>query len=194
MKTIPFAIFSVILSFVLSGCLGTTGYVDTKLQKVSYQDLRPGTKGAPVSLEFEFHTFGKFNGGATASTRENILEILEKSKIFSSVNRETLNTPSRLKIIINNTGGVSTSSGHVTGLTLGAMGTATTDYYEITATYNDNGKQPVVEEYRHAIHATIGNKRGPEGLTPMTLPEATDTMIEEVVLLFLHDLQKKGIL
>lgn len=45
--------------------------------------------------------------------------------------------------------------------------------------------------YHRALHTTIGNKRGPEGLEPMPTSAAFGKVVEQLVIEFFGDTQKK---
>ena len=100
----------------------------------------------------------------------------------------------RVDVVINNAGGEIKDNAYNTAATFGLIGTRTTDYYMISVTYQIPGKESIVMEYQHAIHATLGLKLGPPGLESMTFHAAFDKIVEEVILLLLYELQEKGVL
>ena len=82
----------------------------------------------------------------------------------------------------------------VTGCTLGIVGSQVTDKYIFTASYAAPDKKPVTLQYEHAFHSTVGAKKGPEGLQPVTIKEAFEDVTEQLVLNMLRDLQAGGYL
>lgn len=179
---------------VLSGCISMKAYVDPQLRLVSYSDLSNTSKGPSLGVLVAFQRDGESYPAVTGDARNTILRVLKKTTLFSSVSSGIVNTEAQLNIVINNTGGETKGSGYATGFSFGAVGTRTLDRYIITAVYEVEGAQPITKEYRHAIHATVGNARGPKGLKSMTVSDAFDVVVEQVVLLFLYDLQQEGIL
>src|SRR5204863_6648256 len=109
--------------------------------------------------------------------------------LFSSVVSAGGENADQLNINMNNVGdiGAAVGKGIGTGLTLGLAGSMVTDGYDFTATFQRPGVAPVKKQYKHALHTTIGNKSGPEGLTPMTPTEAFDQVVKELVMKLLKD-------
>lgn len=194
MLRLPIIVGFLILAITVSGCFTLKAYVDPGLRSVSYTDFKSTDKGPVLGVLVEFQRDGETFPTVTGDAREIVLRVLNQSKLFSNVLSGTVGSEVQLKVVINNTGGETRGSGTATGLTLGAVGTATTDNYIITTTYEDSGVEPITQEYRHAIHATLGNKKGPAGLESMTIDEAFDKVVEQVILLLLYDLQQKGVL
>lgn len=58
------------------------------------------------------------------------------------------------------------------------------------ATFTRVGRPPIEKVYKHALLSTVGNAKGPEGLTPMSVTEAVDQVLQELVLNFILDLEK----
>src|SRR5262249_30405612 len=96
-------------------------------------------------------------------------------------------------ILIDNVGdkGEAAAKGFGTGLTLDLAGSLVTDGYVFTGTYQAAGKAPITKVYKHALHSTIGNAKGPERLTPMTVQQAFDKVLKDLVLDCVLDLQKE---
>jgi len=188
---IPLALSFAVVALSMGGCLSVKSYVDPALPKVAYADFQPKVTRPPVHLTLEFQTQGKPNPKATAQIRERVSTVLMASQLFSSVVSESRDNMDRLAIVMNNVGdlGSAVGKGIGTGLTFGLAGSMVTDGYVFVATYTPVGKLPVQKEYRHAIHTAIGVKAGPEGLTPMTVQQAVDKVVEELVLLLLRDLR-----
>ena len=176
----------------LSACM--KAYVDPGLQKIRYADLRQPKKPMSIGVLVEFQRAGREFPSVNESARGTVLRVLRDSQLFSAVYSGVATSERKLEVVINNAGGETKGSGYVTALTLGAAGTGTIDYYIITATFQIPGTQPIVMEYQHALHATMGVKSGPKGLEPMTVSAAFDKVVEEVMLLLLYELQEKGVL
>ena len=178
----------------LVGCLAQKAYVDPGLRKVHYEDLRRPNERISIGVLVEFQRDSQEYLPPTDNARSTVLRVLRDSKLFSAVHSGVATSDRQLEFVINNTHGSTKGSGYVTGFTLGAAGTSTIDPYFITATYRVPQQPPVVMEYQHAIYGTIGNKAGPEGLESMTVDAAFAKVVEEVVLLLLHELQEEGFL
>jgi ankyrin repeat protein len=81
----------------------------------------------------------------------------------------------------------------VTGLTLGLKGSKVTDYYEMNVTARIAGKTIAKSGYKHAILSTLGLAKGTKDVPSMTISEAFDKVIEDLILNFLGDLQKEDL-
>ena len=190
--TIPiFAFLTVIAQF---GC--TKAYVDPNLPRVSYSELEQVQKPPSLKVSFQFQTNGKYNKAATKQVSTLVVKTLKDSKLFASVDLVKKPEKSNLDIVMNNVGDTSSAvrKGVATGCTLGIAGSQVTDGYVFTSTYLAPDKEPVILQYEHAIHTTIGAKKGPEGLKPVTLKKAIEDVTEQLVLNTLKDLQAGGYL
>ncbi|HZX79732.1 MAG TPA: hypothetical protein VFE72_02110 [Lysobacter sp.] len=176
------AILAVCASLSLTGCLSTKMYVDPALPTVVKSDIAPTAQPRPVVVLFEFTTRGKANARATAEIKPRVVAVLAESGLFSSVSQTAGAADAGVfKLTIDNVvdGQNAAAKGFGTGLTLGAVGSMVTDGYVATATYSYGGKVTEVD-VRHAIHTTIGNKRGPDGLTPMEPQAAVHKAMDQI--------------
>ena len=182
-----------VVSLASTGCISAKSYIDPQLPKVGYADLLRRSEPRPLHVNVEFQRNGTPHSGATSMTLDRVVRVLEASKLFSVVGLKDEDGRDRIQVVLNNVAdiGDAVAKGVGTGLTFGAAGSMVTDGYVFTATYRPVGKDPVQKVYRHALHTTIGNASGPAGLTPMTVQEAFDTVVQDLVLNFLLDLQKE---
>jgi hypothetical protein len=186
----------IISFFALTGCLQMRSYVDPNLPQVSYSDIHVNDNSKAMVLKFEFRRNGKPHALATKQVLPQIIRTFNASRLFSSVSSSGSSDLAHFDIVMDNvadTGGAF-GKGLGTGFTFGAVGSMVTDGYTFTATYTAPGKNPVTKAYSHALHSTVGNAKGPEGLEPMSVQQALDTVIEQLVLNLLRDLQKESLL
>jgi hypothetical protein len=169
---------------VLSGCLSMKSYVDPALPVVGKSDVVAPATPRPVQVVLEFRTKGNANAAATAEIQPRVVAVAAESGLFSQVSREPLGADAGLlTVVIDNVavdGENAAAKGFGTGLTFGAVGSMVTDGYVCTVTYSRAGTTTAVD-VRHALHTTIGNKAGPEGLTPMTPQEAIHQVIDQII-------------
>ncbi len=182
--------------FVVSLTIGCSikSYVDPQLPKVGYADLLARRNPQPVALTVGFHRNGKPATLGVSTAKEAVRTVVEKSKLFTSVNDKPTGDVDRLEIVLDNVGdlGDAAGKGALTGVTFGAVGSKVTDGYLFTATFRRVGKDPVTKVYRHAIHSTVGNAEGPPGLVPEeSIRAAFDKVVAGLVLNMLLDLQKE---
>ena len=194
-----FAVTLLFASYILCGCLQVRSYVDPKLPRASLADIQPPQspgQARPLQLTFEFQRNGSPHGGVTRQVRPQIVRVLTDSKLFSSVSARNSNEEARLEIVLNNLANIGDAAGKgfLTGLTFGGAGSLVTDSYVMSATFAAPGKPRVSKTYEHALHTTIGNKKGPEGLQPKSVKEAFEEVVDQLMLNLLRDLQKEGAL
>jgi hypothetical protein len=169
---------------LLSGCLTMKSYVDPALPMVGKSDVVAPAQPRPVQVAFEFRTKGSANAAATSELHPRIVAVASESGLFSQVSRDALGAEAGLlTVVIDNVavdGENAAAKGFGTGLTLGAVGSMVTDGYVCTVTYSRGGATTSVD-LRHALHTTIGNKAGPDGLTPMTPQQAIQQVIDQLM-------------
>jgi len=180
----------------LTGCLSLNSYVDPALPVVTKADLAAPANPGPVQVAFEFRSKGSANAAATAELQPRVVAVAAESGLFSTVSRDAAGAgpgAGLLTVVIDNVplaGENAAAEGFGTGLTLGLAGSMVTDVYVATVTYNRGGETASVD-VRHALHSTIGNKAGPEGLTAVTPMEAVHQVIDQIVWNGLDELADK---
>ncbi|NIF88010.1 hypothetical protein [Burkholderia sp. Cy-637] len=182
------------LAFSLSACMSVHSYVDPALGETHYTDLKKAASPQPVQLLVEFQTKGVANARATEALKPRVYEQVSQSGLFSQVSYDPVPSGRKLSISINNvplTDNVA-AKGFGTGLTFGLVGSMVTDGYICTASYVEPGHDVVTKVVKHAIHTTIGNASGPDGLTPMTVQDATSTMLKQIVAKSLDELDQSS--
>lgn len=176
------AVLAVSASLMLTGCLSTKMYVDPALPVVAKADVAPVAQPRPVVVLVEFSTKGKSNARATAEVKPRVVAVAAESGLFSSVSQTAGAADAGIfKLIIDNVAvdENAAAKGFGTGLTFGAVGTMVTDGYVATASYSRDGKVTEVD-VRHAIHTTIGNKKGPDGLVAMEPQAAVYQVMDQI--------------
>jgi len=171
------------LSASLSACISVHSYVDNSLGDPQYASLKKPATPQPIQLLFEFQTKDVSNARATESIRPKVFEELSKSGLFSSVSYDPVQNGRKLAILIKNVPLTENAAGKgfATGLTLGLAGSTVADGYECTMTYIEPGHANVVAQVKHSIVSTIGNASGPAGMQAMTLQEAADKAMRQMV-------------
>lgn len=171
-------------AFALTGCLTAKSYVDPTLTHVSRADIVAPATPRPVQVAVEFRSRGSANAAATAEVAPRIVAVAAESGLFTTVSREPVGADAGLlTVVIDNVpldGENAAAEGFGTGLTFGAVGTMVTDRYVSTITYSRGGQTTSVG-VNHALHTTIGNHSGPEGLTAMTTVEAIGKVIDQII-------------
>ncbi len=167
----------------LSGCISLHAYVDNSLGDPHYADLKKPADPQPVQLLFEFQSKSVANARATATLRPKVYEEVAQSGLFSKVSYEPVASGRTLSVMINNVPLTENAGakGFATGLTFGLAGSTVSDGYVCTISYVEPGHDVVTKEVKHTIVSTIGNASGPQGLVAMSLTEAVDKVVRQMV-------------
>jgi hypothetical protein len=182
-------------SLALAGCstqrFSASYYIDPKPPRASYADLVAPPNPQPVYLVFDMYSAEGSFPEATRKIGPKIVRILNQSGLFSSVANVGSENIARIQVSMRETAVV---TGHDTkslppGLTSGLTGSRGAIVYSFTAYYQRPGKDAVKKVYPHAVHIVEGNSPALGDALPMTGSHAVDTMVEQVVLNFLHELQ-----
>lgn len=179
----------------LTGCstqqFHASYYLDPRPPQLGAADLKPAANRQPVYLVFDMYSVQGSFPEATRKLGPKVVRTLIDSGLFSSIASVGSENIARIQVSMRET---AVLSGHETktlpaGLTSGLTGSRGAIVYSFTAYYQPPGGQAVKKVYPHAIHIVEG--AGPElgDALPMTASHAVDTMVEQVVLSFLRDLQ-----
>ena len=182
---------------VLAGCASQHFYANYKLDpkppRLAYSDLAPAANPRPVYLVFDMYTA---EGSLPEATRKNgaqVFRVLEGSGLFSSVSKVGSENIARIQVAMRETavlGGHETKS-MPAGLSTGLTGSRGAIVYSFTATYQAPGQEAVKKVYPHAVHVAENGSTSFGDVFPMTAPHAIESMIQQVMLNFLRDLQKE---
>ncbi len=185
-------IMLVIPVITLTGCISPKTYIDPNFGKATYEDIKDVAKKYDAQVIVEFQR----NGEKLDSVHKEVLNHVERTlRATSVVTPSEVETDYSIKVTVNNIAdmGDSAAKGFGTGLTFGAIGTTVTDYYEVTVEYTDKSGISLIKNYKHALHTTIGNEKAPfEGAIPTTPSDGFGTVVEQVLLNFVADMQKDG--
>lgn len=179
-----------LIAAFLTGCISPKSYVDPQYHKASYETIQRLQQPIPVKVNVEFQRNENHLPKADNSLRTSVEQVLRASGVFAP----NLDSKKTISITANNFGdlGAAVTKGIGTGLTFGAIGSMVSDNYDFSCSFiSEDGKQENAK-YKHVIYTTIGNKKGPEGLTPTLPADAFNKVVEDVVLNFVKDLQDKG--
>ena len=188
--------FSALVVFVvsLSGCISPKTYVDPSFSKANYNDIQPVSEKYETQIMVEFQQNGEPFERANKEVRGHVERTLRATGVITpSLDESRIS----VKVIVNNVGDMSeaVAKGFGTGITFGAAGSLVTDYYEITIEFTDSTGTKLTENYKHALHTTIGNKDAPFNSVEATTPaDGFGTVVEQTLLNFIKDMQAKGLL
>jgi hypothetical protein len=181
----------------LAGCsterFSASYYLDPKPRRASLSDLVPPANPQPVYLVFDMYSAEGSFPEATQKLGPQIVRTLKSSGLFSSVASVGSDNIARLQVNMRET---AVLTGHDTaslppGLTSGLAGSRGVIAYAFTVTYQAPGKEALKKTYPHAIHIVEGQSAALGDALPMTASHAVDTMVEQVILNFLRELQQE---
>ena len=193
MKMIRIAATLIVL-VVSSGCVSTKSYVDPTYSKAEYGDLQSVAQQYDSNVTVQFQRNGKVFDKAHSELENHVLRSLRSTGV---VNPVTDGDGTSIRVVVNNVAnmGSAATKGFGTGLTLGLAGSVVTDYYEISIEFSDGNGGTIRNDYKHALHTTIGNKKAPlEGVTPTSPADGFGTVVEQTILNFVKDMQDSGLL
>jgi hypothetical protein len=176
----------------LTGC--STIYVDGSTREVNAASYKKPVEAKPVQLVFEFQSKGAPNGAATKLLKDQVVEQVKTSGLFSQVAETPVNGGALLSVTLNNVPLTDDafSKGFMTGFTFGLVGSQVSDGYVCTAKYMvPNASQPITKSARHAIHTVLGTAAAPQNAQKADNVEAAvRTMTRQVVSAVLNDLSQ----
>ncbi|MDC5469029.1 hypothetical protein NRA45_07300 [Acinetobacter baumannii] len=178
----------------LTGCLSVKSYVDPAYKSVTYSDIKRPVQPIPVVLTTEFQRNGTVIPKASKELQSAVERSLRATGIFSPTAQLNDGTQAKLYVTANNVAdlGEAAGKGVLTGLTFGAVGNAIADKYEFKFNYVDVQGKQISQRYPHMILTTVGNKKAPiENVQPMSINEAFNKVVDDVVIRFSSDLQKQ---
>ena len=178
----------------LTGCLSVKSYVDPAYKAVSYSDIKRPNQPIPVTLMTEFQRNGVVIPRAAKELESSVVRSLRATGVFAPTTQPNGENQAKLYLTANNVAdlGEAAGKGALTGLTFGAVGNAVADKYEFKFKYIDAQGKEISQRYPHMILSTVGNKKAPiENVQPMTLNEAFNKVVDDVVIRFTYDLQKQ---
>lgn len=179
---------------VLSGCVTPKSYVDPSFSKADYGDLQTTAQKYDANVTVQFQRNGKVFDKAHTELENHVLRSLRSTGIINPV---TADSGLSIRVVVNNVAnmGSAATKGVGTGLTLGLAGSVVTDYYEISIEFSDGQGGTIRNDYKHALHTTIGNKKAPiEGVAPTSPADGFGTIVEQTILNFVKDMQDSGLL
>jgi len=181
-----------IAGLALTGCVSKKTYVDPSFGKASYSDVKSVSKKYNIKIIVEFQRNGKVIEAVNKTVMHHVEKTLRATGIINPLSKDSKIS---IKVIVNNIAdiGRAMAKGFGTGLTFGAIGTTVTDYYDVIIIYTNENATTITKNYKHALHTTIGNAKAPVvDVLPTTSANAFETVIEEVLLNFITEMQLNG--
>lgn len=178
-------------SLLLSGCIVPSFYIDAKPGEVTPDSIQKPATPQPVQLLFEFQTNGAANTKATDVLSPKVLDVVQKSGLFSQVGTTPAPGGALLNIVINDVQPDNIASkGFTTGFTFGAVGSVLPDQYVCTASYVPApGTPAIVKEEHHTIYTEMGAVSAPaDSIKVEHADEAVFIMTRQIVAHALRDL------
>ena len=169
-------------------------YADPTPRRTSYEELKRPADPQPVYVVFDMYAAEGSFPEATSKLGPKVVQTLQYSRLFSKVSKVGSENMARFQVSMRET---ALLSGHEAqalppGLTSGLTGSKGAIVYSFTTTYQPPGKEAVKKVYPHAVHIVKGSSPQLGHTLPMTASHAVDSVVEQVVLNFLYDLQREG--
>lgn len=189
------AVLAILLA--ATGCISPRSFVAPALPttpKATAQELVKGS--AVVALEFTFTTNGKPNAKVTDAVREMVVDRMAALGVARVAATSAEPTACTLRIHMDSIAdtGAAWGKGFKTGFTFGLAGSTVDDGYQFDVSLERTGRPAVQKSYRHLITTMIGSGANPPGVAEMTPAQAVSTVVEDLVITMLRDLQREGLL
>ena len=164
-------------------------YVDTSYGKIQYSDIAKPAQPYKLKLKVEFQRNGQHLPAVDSQLLQQVDSVVRASGFATPVG-DAEPTSDSLTIVVNNIADLAEArrKGFTTGSTFFLKGSVVTDNYEMQVTATIGGKTVSRSGYKGAILTAIGHASGPEGVPPMTVTEAFNKVVEQLILQFLRDL------
>jgi hypothetical protein len=164
-------------------------YVDPSYGKIQYDNLVKPAQPYRLKLKVEFQRNGQHLAAVDSELLQQVDSVVRASGFAAPVG-DGESASDSLTIVVNNIADLAEArrKGFGTGSTLYLKGSVVTDNYEMQATAAIAGKTVSKSGYKEAILTVIGHASGPEGVPAMTVTEAFNKVVEQLILQFLRDL------
>jgi hypothetical protein len=164
-------------------------YVDTSYGRIQYSDIVKPAQPYKLKLKVEFQRNGQHLPAVDGQLMQQVDSVVRASGFGAPVG-DVESASDTLTIVVNNIADLAEArkKGFATGSTFFLKGTVVTDNYEMQATATIGGKTVSKSGYKGAILTAIGHASGPEGVPPMSVTEAFNKVVEQLILQFLRDL------
>jgi len=182
-----------LLSLFLFGCATPKSFVDKRYSSAKYSDIVK--KAEPYKLKFT--VMFQRNGENFPQVNAELLGHVERTLRATGVIVPASDAADgEITIVMNNIADMQQAyaKGFATGLTFGIAESTVTDFYEMKATIKLNNQTAYHQNYKHAIHTTVGSssmESHPGAISPTA---AFGKVMEDLLLNFVRDSQQSGIL
>jgi hypothetical protein len=183
---------AIVLGLLLCGAAYAStskSYVDTSYGKIQYSDIAKPAQPYKLKLKVEFQRNGQHLPAVDGQLLQQVDGVVRASGFAAPVG-DAESASDSLTIVVNNIADLAEArkKGFGTGSTFYLKGSVVTDNYEMQATATIGGKTVSKSGYKAAILTAIGRASGPEGVPPMSVTEAFNKVVEQLILQFLRDL------
>jgi hypothetical protein len=181
-------LLAVLAAVLIAGTGCSHSYVDPSYGKIGYGDLAQRQDKLKWRVSAEFQRNGIHRETVDATLATNVDRVLRGTAMVVPTSDPA--SP-ELKVVVNNFGdiGAAAGKGFVTGLTFGIAGNTVTDFYEMHVTLTDGDKIIRKSGYKHELHTTVGNAKGPAGVSPTSATEGFQKIMEQMLLNALKDIE-----
>jgi len=177
------------------GLIGNYYPIHSVEEPVSLIPTSRANNNPSASVTFEFQHGGKTSTSVTTQYQPYVLEIMERSRLFSAVSSQKKSSQASMRIVVNhfNSAG-SVVAAFIYGLTLGLTGFSVTDSYAIDARYQSAQHGTLTKQYSASIISTRGLLvSGVGGVTPQeNIDDAFKEILSRALRAWLADLQHEG--
>jgi len=164
-------------------------YVGAGLTDVKPEDKAVVSNPQPVQVLIQFQTKGAPNGRATKYVKQQVLDTVKASGLFSDISEAPTANGAILSIVINNVvapkdAQEAEAKGFVTGATFFIAGSNVADYYDCTVDYVAGPAAPkITRTAHHTMITQLGliNKPPVDAVKVGAIKDAVFMMVRQIV-------------
>ena len=177
------------LSVFLYGCSTPVSYVDQQYSKTKYEDITRLVEPLKLKVNVVFQRNGEPLPAVDNELRGHVERVLRATGVVVPV---STGTTGELDVTVNNVADLAEAAakGFGTGLTFGVAKSNVTDFYELKASLRIKEKVIYHNNYKHAIHSSIGLHDEATSAQGMTPSAAFGKVVEDFILNFIQDFQQ----
>jgi hypothetical protein len=185
----------ILAAAIAAGLAGAWGparaaeYIGSSLTDVKPEDRAVVGNPQPVQVLIQFQTKGAPNGRATKYVKQQVLDTVKASGLFSDVSEAPTANGAILSVVINNVAAPkdiqeAEAKGFVTGATFFIAGSNVADYYDCTVDYVAGPSAPkITRTAHHSLITQVGliNKPPTGAVKVGAIKDAVFMMVRQIV-------------
>ncbi|MEC9357624.1 MAG: hypothetical protein VX836_07120 [Pseudomonadota bacterium] len=183
-------VISTAVCLSLSACGPTVqSFVMPDFETVRYEELKHPARLVPVHVEANYESNGKSDEGSSRQLKADVENVLRHSKVMLPTTDPAVKASIAVTAENSYDPKQARAAGIKAGISMGYNGQQVIDRYKFTVVYRDESGEDRLGRYDHEFHTAIGKVTPPERAALVEPGSAFYTVVQDVILKFLYDLQ-----